>query len=169
MSSSGIYFYITVRIIVQFLYQDGHVRYKPTFSVFVRHVTVLVQKLNNNSHNKCKSKSPKETRFQKSGVAVSFCLSMVFHGMSFSFAVYGLGLLVKVWFVFISLFVPGHLRWLPSTILVVPPYLFHSLSLKRFNLYISFSQSATWWVIFFTILFNFSGDHSFSVTRLYSF
>jgi hypothetical protein len=44
VSSSGIYyFYIYVRIIVQFLYQDGHVRYKPTFSVFVLHVTVLVQ------------------------------------------------------------------------------------------------------------------------------
>jgi hypothetical protein len=42
----------TVRIIVEFLYQDGHLRYKPTFSVFVLHVTVLVQKLNNNSHNK---------------------------------------------------------------------------------------------------------------------
>jgi hypothetical protein len=51
-------------IIVQFLYQDGHVWYKPTFSFFVPHV-VLVQKLNNNSHKKCKSKSPKKTRLQK--------------------------------------------------------------------------------------------------------
>jgi hypothetical protein len=39
----GFTFTFTVRIIVQFLYQDGHVRYKPTFSVFVLHVTVLVQ------------------------------------------------------------------------------------------------------------------------------
>jgi hypothetical protein len=41
----GFTFTFTVRIIVQFLYQDGHVWYKPSFSVFVPHVTVLLQKL----------------------------------------------------------------------------------------------------------------------------
>jgi hypothetical protein len=57
VSSSGIYFYI----------------YGANYgSVFVPHVIVLVQKLNHNSHPKCKSKSPKTTRFQKS--AVSFIL-----------------------------------------------------------------------------------------------
>jgi hypothetical protein len=37
---------------------------------------VLVQKLNNNSQSKCKSKSPKKTRLQKSAVLVEqnrFC------------------------------------------------------------------------------------------------
>jgi hypothetical protein len=49
-----------MRIIVQFLYQDGRV-VQTTFSVFVPDG-------NNNSDSKCKSKSPKETRFQKSDV-----------------------------------------------------------------------------------------------------
>jgi hypothetical protein len=40
----------------------------PAFSVFVPQVTVLVQKLNNNSHHKCKRKSPKKTRPPKSVV-----------------------------------------------------------------------------------------------------
>ncbi len=38
------------------------------FSVFVPHVIVLVQKLNNNSHTKCKSKSPNSTRLPQSPV-----------------------------------------------------------------------------------------------------
>ena len=32
----------------------------------------ISQKLNNNSHNKCKSKSPKTTRFQKFAVILEF-------------------------------------------------------------------------------------------------
>ncbi len=47
-------------------------RYKPTFSVSVPHVTVLVQSENNNSHNKCKCKSPKKTRLFKSVVHSEF-------------------------------------------------------------------------------------------------
>ncbi len=49
-----------------------------------------------------------------------------FRGLSFSFVVYGLGLLVKVWFVFVvlALEVPGLLRWFSSTFLGVQPYLF---------------------------------------------
>jgi hypothetical protein len=48
----------------------------------------------------------------RNSLTASFCLSMTIHGMSFSFGVYGLGLLVKVWFVFIvlTLLVLGHLR-----------------------------------------------------------
>jgi hypothetical protein len=41
---------------------------KEYFSGFVRHVTVLVQKLNNNSHNKCKIKFWKKTLSPKSDV-----------------------------------------------------------------------------------------------------
>ncbi len=53
-------------------------------------------------------------------------LILAFRGLSFSFVVYGLQLLVKVWFVFIvlALEVPGLLRWFTSTFLVVLPYLF---------------------------------------------
>jgi hypothetical protein len=53
VSCSGIYFYI---------YCANYC------SVFVPARAVLVQKLNNNSHNKCNSKSPKTTRLQKSAV-----------------------------------------------------------------------------------------------------
>ncbi len=64
MSCSGIYFYIYCANYCSVFVPGRLVRYKhkPTFSVFVLHRTVLVQKLNNNSHNKCKSKSTKATR-----------------------------------------------------------------------------------------------------------
>ncbi len=42
--------------------------YKNWKSGFVPHVTVLVQKLNNNSDSKCERKYPKKTRFKKSTV-----------------------------------------------------------------------------------------------------
>ncbi len=58
-----------------------------------------------------------------------FRLMMVFHGLCFSFVVYVLDLFVMVCFVFIVLVLEfpglsGLLRWISSTILVVPPYLF---------------------------------------------
>jgi hypothetical protein len=60
----GFTFTFTVRIIVQFLYQDD---------------PRSVQKLNNNSHNKCTSKSPKTTRLRQSAVPIFRNLKWCIH------------------------------------------------------------------------------------------
>ncbi len=44
------------QLLFHFSYQDGHVRYKPTFSVFVPHWPSWYKNWNNNCHPKCKSK-----------------------------------------------------------------------------------------------------------------
>jgi hypothetical protein len=78
----GFTFTFIVRIIIS-VFVPGRSRVVQKLeSGFVPYVTVLVQKLNNNSHNKCKSKSPKKTRLLKS--VVSRRKFLVFHHLLLS-------------------------------------------------------------------------------------
>ncbi len=74
----GFTYTFIVRIIVQFLYQDGHVRYKPTFQFLYDTWPSWYKTWNN---NKCNSKSPKKTRLPKSVVCRKF---LIFHHLLLS-------------------------------------------------------------------------------------
>ncbi len=67
--------HLLCELLLQFLYQDGHVRYKPTFSVFVLHVPSWYKNCNNNWRNQCKSSSPKKTRLHGSAVSNNYFVS----------------------------------------------------------------------------------------------